>query len=77
MRLSVKDEGLGFRSEDIPRLFEPFFTRRHGGTGMGLPIAQRVVIQHGGTLEAANDPAGGAIVTVNLPATAGVRAATT
>jgi len=77
VRLSVKDEGLGFRSEDIPRLFEPFFTRRHGGTGMGLPIAQRVVIQHGGTLEAANDPAGGAIVTVNLPATAGVRAATT
>jgi PAS domain S-box-containing protein len=65
---TVTDDGPGFRPEDLPHVLEPFYSRRHGGTGLGLAIAQRIVEQHGGTLFAANRAAGGAVLTVRLPA---------
>ncbi|MDP9198389.1 MAG: ATP-binding protein, partial [Pseudomonadota bacterium] len=64
---TVTDEGAGFRPEDLPRIFEPFFTRRRGGTGLGLALVQRFVHEHGGEIEARNLAVSGAAVTVRLP----------
>jgi signal transduction histidine kinase len=64
---TVDDDGPGFPPGDEAKAFLPFFTRRQGGTGLGLPIVQRIVDQHGGTVEAANHPGGGARLTVRLP----------
>jgi len=63
----IEDEGPGFDAADLPHVFEPFFTRRHGGTGLGLPIVYRIVSDHGGSIVASNRPGGGARITVGLP----------
>jgi len=63
----VKDSGPGFQVEDIPRIFDPFFTKRRGGTGLGLSIAQRVAQEHGGKIAAGNRSEGGAEIVVRIP----------
>lgn len=63
----VRDHGSGFDPVDLPRVFQPFFTKRRGGTGLGLSIVQRIVDEHGGTIAAANADGGGAVLTMRFP----------
>lgn len=65
--LSFTDGGPGFPGGDCEKPFEPFFTTRPRGVGLGLPIARKYAERHGGSVRAENLPGGGARVTVSLP----------
>jgi signal transduction histidine kinase len=70
LRITVGDHGPGVFESDLGAIFEPFF--RSGscttsGYGLGLAIAHRVVLAHGGSIAAANRPGGGLMVTIDLP----------
>ncbi len=67
--LAVADRGPGLSAEAMKKLFTPFFSTRPGGTGLGLSVAQHIVVQHGGVIRAENNPGGGARFVVWLPAT--------
>ena len=69
--VAVRDDGEGMPAEVRERAFEPFFTTREAGTGLGLPIVRRVVEQHGGSVEIASAPGEGTTVTLVFPARGG------
>jgi signal transduction histidine kinase len=62
-----RDNGPGLADEVIERMFEPFFTGKPGGTGMGLPLSRKEVLRHGGDIDADSAPDGGACFRVWLP----------
>ena len=57
----------GNRGGDLPKVFDPFFTKRAEGTGLGLTIVHRIIDEHDGHIEVASD-SGGTVFTVTLPA---------
>ena len=61
---SVKDTGSGFRKVDLSRVFEPFYTDRQEGIGMGLAISQRIAKDHDAEIVAYDAPGGGALLQV-------------
>ncbi len=65
--VDVEDTGPGIKEEDRARLLTPYFTTKPGGTGLGLAIVQGIVSDHGGRLEVASPPGGGATFTIVLP----------
>lgn len=67
VQCAIHDRGKGILAEDLPKIFEPFFSKRRGGTGLGLAIAQRIMQEHGGKLIAGNNPEGGACMIARFP----------
>ena len=65
--LEVNDTGKGIPPEAEKRLFDPFFTTKDFGTGLGLPIAARIVEKHGGALQYQNQAGSGATFGIILP----------
>jgi PAS domain S-box-containing protein len=66
-RLTVADNGPGIPAGDLPHVFTPFFTTKPSGTGLGLAIVQKIIVQHGGSVEVRNRTEGGAEFTIWLP----------
>jgi len=66
--VTFEDDGTGIKADDLSRVGQPFFTTKKGGTGLGLPIAQRIVERHGGALTLRPVSERGAIASVTLPA---------
>lgn len=71
VRIAVSDTGPGIAADAIGRLFEPFFTTKVHGLGFGLSVSHSIVAEHGGCIEAVNNPHGGATFRITLPPQAG------
>lgn len=67
-RVSVRDHGPGIDPAAREKLFAPFFSTRPDGIGLGLSVCEHIVMMHGGHIVAANDPGGGAVFSLLLPA---------
>jgi len=65
--IEVEDTGQGIPPEVQQRLFDPFFSTKEEGTGLGLPIAANIIDKHGGLLEFKTDPGKGTIFAILLP----------
>ncbi len=66
-RITIFDNGPGIPNAARGKLFRPFYTTKANGTGLGLAVVQKIVIQHGGQVDARNRPEGGAAFIVTLP----------
>ena len=69
VQISVTDQGKGISPEDQPHVFDPFFSRRDGGTGLGLAVAHSVVQRHGGKIAVDSKVSCGTTFRIQLPAT--------
>lgn len=66
--INVADTGVGIERADLPRVFDPYFTTKRGGTGLGLPLTRNIVEGLGGSIMAASEPGRGTEIRIALPA---------
>jgi PAS domain S-box-containing protein len=67
LRIYITDDGPGIPPEALTKIFMPFYTTKSNGTGLGLAVVQKIIVQHGGSIEARNQSSGGAEFVVWLP----------
>ena len=67
IRVDVRDRGAGIAPENLPRVFDPFFTTRRTGTGLGLAISRNIIEGMGGTIAIESSPGEGTLVRLDLP----------
>jgi len=68
--VSVRDRGQGIAADNLPKIFESFFSTKQKGMGLGLSIARTIVEAHGGRIQAENGLVHGAVFRIELPAVA-------
>lgn len=68
--VTVKDNGIGIAPENLPKIFNPFYTSKEAirGTGLGLSVSLGIAEAHGGTIEVESVPGGGSVFSLVLPA---------
>ncbi len=67
--IAISDTGVGIKQEDIKKIFRPFYTTRHTGTGLGLPISSNIIEAHGGEIKVESTPGLGSTFKIILPIT--------
>jgi len=67
-RISIRDYGCGIPANVLPRIFDPYFTTKPRGSGLGLATAYAIIAKHGGHLTAESKPGNGTVFTIDLPA---------
>ena len=65
--IEVSDNGTGISEPDLSKVFDPFFTTRQSGTGLGLPSVRRIARLHGGGVDVESSPGQGSVFTIRLP----------
>jgi signal transduction histidine kinase len=70
--LEVHDSGPGVTAPDRQRIFDPYFTTKADGTGLGLPIVKKVVLEHHGSIACEESELGGAVFRIQLPLAVGL-----
>jgi signal transduction histidine kinase len=65
--LTVRDTGKGMTEQERQQLFKPFFSTKSSGTGLGLPLTQQIVAEHGGSIRCESAPSKGATFVIELP----------
>jgi signal transduction histidine kinase len=65
--IEVSDTGPGIPAENLDRIFEPYFTTKAGGTGLGLALAHKIIQEHGGRIRAESPGGAGATFVITLP----------
>jgi CheY-like chemotaxis protein len=68
VRISVRDFGCGVPVDVLPRIFDPYFTTKPSGRGLGLATAYAIIAKHGGSISAESRPVHGTVFTIDLPA---------
>ena len=68
LRIEIADTGPGIGHEEAKKIFEPFYTTKEQGLGLGMPYAGKIIDQHGGTISLSSQPGEGATISIVLPA---------
>jgi signal transduction histidine kinase len=67
IRITIRDHGTGVRPEDLPRVFDPYFTTKRTGSGLGLAIAKNIIEGLGGSISLESHPGRGTEIRIDLP----------
>jgi len=68
IRLEIADTGRGIGEEEAKKIFEPFYTTKEQGLGLGMPYAKKIIDQHGGTISLSSRAGQGTTISIALPA---------
>jgi len=69
LRVTIRDQGTGIAADDLAHIFDPYFTTRRAGTGLGLPISRNIIEGLGGSIRVRSSLGSGTEISVDVPLT--------